>query len=244
MSFTIWTQRAVAIKAARRSVRLWRAVEAQHVASTRRLVDTLAEHEQLERLLEAQKPSLSATAARLHYLLATPFRYPAPAGGSRFRAVDDPGVFYGALSRRTACAEIGYWRWRFLTDSKGLSALGPAPQTLFQATAQTLTADLQKPPFARDARAWQAPDDYQATQAFGKVARGANIGAILYRSVRDPEPGVCGAVLRPDAFRSVEPTASPQTWYLTLTRDYVSWQRSEESGFEFDMRRWRRPSAA
>ena len=58
-------------KAARRiGAKPWRVVEAQHRASTMRLVDTLAEQRALEDLLEAGKPPLPAEAAQLHYLLA------------------------------------------------------------------------------------------------------------------------------------------------------------------------------
>ena len=58
----------------------WRVVEAQHRASTMRLVDTLAEQRALEDLLEASKPPVPAEARHLHYLLATPFRYRSPHG--------------------------------------------------------------------------------------------------------------------------------------------------------------------
>ena len=236
MSSTIWTPPAVAASATSASTRLWRAVEAQHVASTRRLVDDLAEQRELEEILEATKPAVPAAALRLHYLLATPFRYPAP-HGSRFRAPHDPGLFYGAATPRTACAELGYWRWRFVTDSEGLTTLGPSPQSVFEAAVKTTTVDLERPPFARTRKLWQDPVDYAATQRFGSVAREAGIGMILYRSVRDPEPGICGAVLRPDAFRKSEPTSGPQTWLLTVTPDFATWQRDGEA-FEFDMRRW------
>ena len=238
MSSITWTPRAVATSAALRARKLWRAVEAQHVASTRRLVATLAEQQQLEEILESTKPPVPAEARDLHYLLATPFRYPR-IEGSRFRAPNDPGVFYGADTPRTACAELGYWRWRFLIDSPQLETLGPAPQTLFEAGVKTLTVDLAEAPFARDAKHWQSPDDYRATQRFGALAREAGIGLIVYRSVRDPEPGVCGAVLRPDAFRPKKPTAPTQTWLLTVTREHATWQREREA-LEFDMRRWRR----
>jgi hypothetical protein len=215
---------------------LWRAVEAQHIAATLRLVDNLEEQRLLEDILEATKPPVPTEAKRLHYLLFTPFRYPPPRG-SRFRALDDPGVFYGAESVRTACAELGYWRWRFLTDSEGLVNLGPAQQTLFQAGVKTLAVDLEKPPFSRDARLWRHPDDYSATQALAKTARSAGVGLIRYRSVRDPEGGGCGAVLRPDAFSSPDPTAPTQTWLLTVTKDFAVWQRDRDA-FEFDMRSW------
>ena len=236
MPSSTWTLHAVASKARPAAARLWRAVEAQHIAATLRLVDNLEEQRLLEDILEATKPAIPADAKKLHYLLFTPFRYP-PQRGSRFRALDDAGVFYGADTVRTACAELGFWRWRFLSDSKGLASLGPAQQTLFQAGVKTLTIDLEKQPFGRDARLWQDPHDYRATQAFAKTAREAGVGLIRYHSVRDPQPGRCGAVLRPDAFSSRNPTAPTQTWLLTVTKEFAVWQRDREA-FEFDMRRW------
>lgn len=236
MSFNTWTPRAVASKASVVDARLWRAVEAQHIASTLRLVDTLEEQKILEDILEATKPPVPREASKLHYLLFTPFRYP-PQRGSRFRALDDPGVFYGAETIHAACAELGYWRWRFLMDSPQMVNLGPAQQTLFQVGVQTLAVDLEKQPFSRRASIWCDPDDYQGTQAFAKTARQADIGLIQYRSVRDPEGGRCGAVLRIDAFNSSNPTAPTQTWILTVTREFAFWQRDHE-GFEIDMRRW------
>ena len=236
MSSSTWTPRAVASKATRATVRLWRAVEAQHVASTLRLVDDLEEQRALEEILDVTKPPVPAPARGLHYLLFTPFRYRSPYP-SRFRDVNDPGVFYGAQTVRTACAELGYWRWRFLRDSQGLVQLGPAPQTLFEVCARALTVDLQRLPYSRDAALWRHPRDYSATQEFGRVARRANIGLIRYASVRDPQPGICGAVLRADIFSPPRPVSPTQTWILTVTADFAVWQRDREA-YDFDMRRW------
>ena len=204
------------------------------MASTRRLVDTLDEQRVLEELIEAAKPPVPVAAVRLDYLLYTPFRYPSPMG-SRFRAPTDPGVFYGADSVRTACAELGYWRWRFLTDSPALAVLGPAPQTIFQASVRALAVDLERRPYARDAALWRHPGDYTATQSFARAARAASIGLIRYASVRDPQPGRCGAVLDPRAFAARSPVPPTQTWILTVTRDCAVWQRGRE-GFEFTLR--------
>jgi len=157
VSSTTWTPRAVASEAARCRLQAWRAVEAQHVAATRRLVDSLAEQSLLEEVLDEFKPSPPPALDNLHYLLATPFRYPPWQRGSRFRSPADPGVFYGADEPRTACAELGYWRWRFLTDSAGLESLGPSPQTLFQVKVQAPAVDLREQPFARHARKWTDP---------------------------------------------------------------------------------------
>ncbi|MET0282699.1 MAG: RES family NAD+ phosphorylase [Steroidobacteraceae bacterium] len=224
MSSTTWTPAAVASEGRRWQGNVWRAIEAQHRVSTLRLVDTLEEQAQLEALLETSKPALPVTAAPRHYLLLTPFRYPARhPGGSRFRAVSDGGVFYGADERRTACAELGYWRWRFLMDSPALPRLAPLLHTLFQSEVAGLAIDLRQPPFSAQAHRWTASQDYGACQQLGALARKAGIELIRYQSVRDPQAGACTAVLTPEAF-----TAAPlteQTWRLTVTRQRVQWQR-------------------
>jgi hypothetical protein len=231
VSSSTWTPRAVASRAARCELELWRAVEAQHVASTRRLVDSNAEQDVLEEILEQVKPKPPASTAGLDYLLATPFRYPPGLRGSRFRSAADPGVFYGADEPRTACAELGYWRWRFLTDSSGLKTLGPAPHTLFRVRAAALAVDLRLKPFSRDAARWRDREDYGATQAFAAAARRAPVQIIRYESVRDPEHGGCAALLEPSVFARREPLAT-QTWFLTVTRTASAWRRDSEK-FEF-----------
>ena len=105
MSSSTWTPRAVASEARPVELALWRAVEAQYIHSTRRLVGSNAEQELLEEILDAVKPHLSDEMRKFHYLLATPFRYPTTRSGSRFRSAADPGVFYAAEERRTACAD-------------------------------------------------------------------------------------------------------------------------------------------
>jgi hypothetical protein len=210
------------------ALKLWRAVEAQHIVSTLRLTDNDAEaQELLEAILEEHKPTLPAETKGLHYLLATPFRYPPARYGSRFRAWPDPGVLYGALARRAACAEMGYWRWRFVQDSEGLEEIAAAPQTLFQAGAKGSAVDLQQQPFAADAATWTSPSEYSGTQAFARQARDADVDLILYRSVRDPEPQTCVAVLRPTALHPKRPLAQ-ETWHLTVTADGVVWQRARQ----------------
>lgn len=79
MSSTTWTPLAVSSEARAWRGSTWRIVEAQHVASTMKIVDSAAEQEALESLLEAGKPALPDATSGLDYLLATPFRYP-PAG--------------------------------------------------------------------------------------------------------------------------------------------------------------------
>jgi hypothetical protein len=184
---TTWTPRALASEARLYAKTLWRVVEAQHTASTMRLTDSLEEQALLESVLEDSKPALPAPVRRLHYLLATPYRY-RPHTGSRFRAALEPGVWYGAETLRTALAEKSYWRLRFLLDSPRTPDLKPVPHTAFQAAVRSRAAlDLTRAPFVRERATWTQRSDYQSTQALAVVARTAHIELIRYESVRDPE---------------------------------------------------------
>ena len=211
-------------------------MEAQHIASTLRLVGSVQEQGVLESILENSKPALPAGAAGLHFLLATPFRYTSPIG-SRFRAPSDPGVWYGAERERTACAELGFWRWRFLTESAGLKTVGPSPQTVFRAGIDGPMVDLTDLPFKRSRADWTHPRDYRATQDFARVARAAGLDAIRYESVRDPHHGGAVAVLTPACFKPHKPLEQ-HTWFLTVRREAAIWQREGES-FEFAASAWR-----
>lgn len=225
-----------AVRAAARHAEfdLWRAVEAQHVVSTLRLVGhNAADQLRLESLLETSKPTLPEDAAGADYLIFTPFRYPSDFP-SRFRAPGERGVFYGAEARRTACAEAGYWRWRFFQSNTGLRdrVMPAAPQTVFRARVAANSVDLRQPPFAARRDEWTRPDDYSRTQAFARAARAARAGAIRYESVRDPEHGGCAVVLETAAF-DPKRRLEEQTWYLTVKRDGVVWQR-EGDGWVFE----------
>ena len=229
MSFNTWTPLAVSSEARDWRGSVWRMVETQHTASTMKIVDSQAEQDLLETLLEGSKPAPPTAAEALDYLLATPFRYGPLRGGSRFRSLTDPGVFYGAESVRTASAELGYWRWKFLKDAVDLEKLEPIAHTAFRADVSTLAVDLRQPPFSADAAAWQHQTDYSATQAFARVAREANLGGIVYRSVRDPHPAWCMALLTPQAFAKPKPYPTMQTWWLAVHQDQVIWRRENKS---------------
>lgn len=242
MSFTTWTPHAVSSEVRPWRGSAWRMVEAQHVAATMKLVDSSEEQDVLESLLEASKPAQPAGVEKLDYLLATPFRYDPRRGGSRFRAVTDPGVFYGAESVRTAAAELGYWRWRFLLDSPALEAIEPVAHTAFCTDIATGSIDLREPPFDSDAPAWQHPGDYSATQALARIAREAGVGSIHYRSVRDPEPGWCLALLTPTGFAKTRPHPARQTWFLAVSAREVTWRRDSQA-LQFSTDGWRAPRA-
>lgn len=202
-----------------RRMRAWRGVEAQHIVATMRLVDTLAEQAVLEGILEASKPPLPAAGCAKHYLLATPFRY-RPRHASRFRGVGERGVWYGAQTIKTVCAELAYWRWRFLMDSTGL-AQGEllTEHTLFRATVSGQAIDLLALPWVESKLFWTHTHNYNPTQALALAARERQVQWIRYESVRNPG-GVCAAVLEVAALDKLEP-GSQQTWHCRTTRQAV-----------------------
>ena len=198
-------------------MRAWRAVEAQHVVATMRLVDTLDEQAMLEQILEGNKPALPPTSRSRHFLLATPFRY-RPVHGSRFRRAGAPGVWYGALAVRTACAEVAYWRWRFLMDSAGLRRSELLTEhTVFSAQIQGLAVDLREDPWRQEQDRWTHTSDYTATQALAEAARQHGVQWMAYASVRDPG-GCCAVVFDPLALDKPD-LRSQQTWHCCTTQD-------------------------
>jgi hypothetical protein len=226
---TTWTPPALASEARAYAYTLYRVVEAQHLASTMRLVASLEEQSTLEAILEQSKPQLPADSVPVHYLLATPFRY-RPHAGSRFRAAFEPGVWYGAEALRTALAEKSYWRLRFLLDSPGTPDLKPVPHTAFRAAVRSAGAlDLTAPPLVRERAAWTARTDYSHTQALASAARAAGITCIRYESVRDPEHAACVAVLSPVVFGRGRPRAQ-ETWFIAASRERVRCARQERGG--------------
>jgi hypothetical protein len=187
---------------------LWRGVEAQHFVSTMKLVDSLAEQEELESILEASKPAAPAT-ARQHYLLSTPFRYPSP-HPSRFRPSRCLGVWYGAESVETACTELAYWRWRFLMDSEGLRNTELIAEfSLFRAKVNGSAVDLSIDPWDARRSDWTATTTRLAWHWLQKqgVARSNGFGI----GRRATLPGHCGAVLDPGSLKAIE-LNKQQTW--------------------------------
>jgi hypothetical protein len=233
---TTWTPRALASEARRYARLLWRVVEAQHTASTMRLVDSLQEQAQLEQVLEDSKPPIPAAARSLHYLLATPFRY-RPQHGSRFRAPFAAGVWYGAEALRTALAEKSYWRLRFLLDSPGTPDLKPVPHTAFSvAVTSGATLDLTAPPLVRDRARWTDRASYQYTQELAAAANEAHVDIIRYESARDPQGGACAAVLDPAVFARARPRAL-ETWFIAAARERVRCARDERGADTWEFTR-------
>ncbi|MDJ0926649.1 MAG: RES family NAD+ phosphorylase [Gammaproteobacteria bacterium] len=230
MSATTWTPTALASESRPWAGSGWRAVEAQHQVASMRLVrGNLAEQSVLEQILDQAKPPLPQATAGLHWLLATPFRYPPLKYGSRFRRPFDPGVFYAGENRRTACAEAGYWRLQFWLDSAGLrERSAEISLTLFECHGKTQQAlDLTRPPLNQDRGTWIHPRDYSGTQALAEAARAAKVELLRYASAR-LDYGVCLAMLSPKVFRGLRGfRGRQQGWTLVLLPpNRVVWQRN------------------
>lgn len=202
------------------SMQAWRGVEAQHVISTMRLVDTADEQEVLENLLETSKPALPPLKAPKHYLLFTPFRY-RPQHGSRFRGPGTLGIWYGAEELYAACAKVAYWRHRFILDSVGLLDEELLTEhTFFQAIARGSALNLMKPPWVKARSHWTHGSDYSATQALADAARDHGLQWICYESVRAPGYR-CAAVLDVEALEMVAQGTTQQTWHCKASRQSV-----------------------
>lgn len=218
---------------------LWRGVEAQHLVATARLAGSAADQQLLEQLLESSKPPLPPAPRAAHYLLATPFRY-RPPFDSRFRRAHEAGAWYGAEELRTACAEVGYWRWRFLMDSDALAGETLlTTHTFFRAQVRGRCLDLTAAPWHAQAARWRHPRDYSACQALARAARAAGAAWIRYASARTD--GHCGVVFEL-ACLSMARAAPSQTWVCRVTRAGVRLQRSGAVGgaaqHEFDAAAW------
>lgn len=201
---------------------LRRLVESQEQVATNQLVDSLAQQSVLEDMLDATKPPLRHGAKQLHYLLATPFRYPPLKFGSRFGKRSEPSLFYGSLETSTVLAEAAYYRFVFW-----YGMVTPPPgkldtqHTLFGAEYRTERGlQLQNPPYADYAAVLGHPTDYGPTQALGARMRAADIVAFEYLSARDPRRGINIALFTPAALIGNRPVFQ-DAWLCELTADHV-----------------------
>lgn len=204
------------------SMNAYRLVETQHVAATMRLVDSAAEQDVLEQMLESSKPPMPAQGKGLHYLLAAPFRY-LPQTASRFRALHTPGIWYGADSALCACAEIAYWRQRFVLDSVGLVKQQISSEhSMFVAHVNGMAIDLITPPWNQDEALWKHHSDYTTTHQLSKQVReDGSASWIRYASVRAPG-NTCAAVFDPRILAMVTPEGRYEQWHCYTTHDRVS----------------------
>lgn len=217
MSRSIWTRCAGSSEIRPLALEAIRAVESQHVVSTRKLVDSAEEQALLEELVDRVKPPLPRgdRFEALHYLLATPFRHPPLPHGSRFGTRAERGIWYGSLSLATCFAEVAYYRFVFLAGTKAKLAPLSLELTVFRAAVRTRRGvRLTRPPFAEHERALASKTSYAATQALGAAMRADRVEAFVFRSARDPAGGENVALFEP-AFARTKPWGFT-TWQCTV----------------------------
>lgn len=177
----------------------WRIVEAQHISSSRDLVDTIEEHDFLEELLETSKPPVLK---QKDYLIFTPFRYPPLKHGSRFGHHYEPSLWYGSHELSTAFAEVAYYRLQFFNDTTAPLDYIEIPMTVFQTVLATQRGiDLTQPPFKDYTAQISHKQSYEYSQALGAAMRAADIEAFIYFSARTQKPGKNIAAFTPTVFQ-------------------------------------------
>lgn len=225
MSSSIWTRCAGDSRLASLRVDAWRVVEAQHQVSTRKLVDSADEQILLEQLIDRSKPP-DRTGGALHYLLATPFRYPPLAHGSRFAGRRRPSMWYGSETVRTALAEVAYYRFVFLAGTS--ASFGSIATTLTAFTARASSdrgIDLASPPFDAYRRSIASPTKYAASQSLGDAMRAAGVELFRYPSARDPG-GINVGVITPAAFGKAKPRGF-ETWHCIASHERVEFSKRD-----------------
>lgn len=235
MSPSIWTQCGASSRQfVYREGTLWRVAESQQRISTRQLVDSDAEHELLEELVEESKPAVPTDPEfeGLHFLLFSPFRYPPLADGSRFGSRAERALWYGSEEVETALAEVGFYRLLFFGGTGAELLPNRVAKSAFQVAVRSAsTVDLTQPPFDAHRAVLCSKVDYAATRQLGTDMRSAGAQMVRYFSARDPKQRANVALFTPAAFALKKPLGPPFTWYCTITasRD-VSWMREDVSG--------------
>ena len=236
MSRSIWTRCAGRTRATRLECRAWRVVEGQHILSTRALVDSAAEHDLLEALLDDSKPPLpkGKEFAGLHHLLFTPFRYPPLRHGSRFGGRHQRSLWYGAEALETAQAEHAYYRLVFFAGTAAALLPNTLAVTAFRAGVETARAiDLTRAPFETFRARLASPTSYDEAQRLGGEMRADGIEAVRYHSARCPRGGVGVGLFTPAAFASKSPLRPAQNWQCTVTAQQdVEYRRQGVAGVE------------
>lgn len=227
-----WVARLAEARVLSLSGVLLRLVESQEQVATNQLVSSLDRQAVLEAMLEATKPRLRLGSEGLHYLLATPFRYPPLKHGSRFGTRSAPSLFYGALQTGTVLAEAAYYRFLFwhgmVTPPAGKL---DTQHTLFGAAYCTDKGlQLQTPPFASHNDVLCSPSDYGSTQALGADMRAAGIEAFEFISARDPEHGINVALFTPTTLSGNNPVFQ-DAWLCELTGERVHFHAAHSRAF-------------
>ena len=224
MSPSIWTRCAGPSEVRPLRGRFCRVVEAQFRNSTRKLVDSDAEQEVLEELIDrVAKLPVPAGFEGLHYLLYTPFRHPPLRNGSRFGTRLERGVLYGARELPTAFAEVAYYRLVFLDGPEvDLGDLHLELTAFWFGIAAARGIDLSVSPFRAFEAQISSKTRYGPAQRLGGEMRSAAVQCCLYNSARAEGRHVNLAVFE-NVFRPKQPLRE-EPWTCRATRANVEFR--------------------
>lgn len=214
------------------SLEPWRVVEAQHILSSRDLVDSWDEHDVLEALIESTKPLVQQ---EKNYLIFTPFRYPPLKYGSRFGRVFEPSIWYGSLALETAFTEVAYYRLKFLNDTSGDLGYLDISMTAFTAFLKTSNGiDLSGHPFDKFLEKISNKNTYEDSQLLGTIMRSQSIDAFIYTSARANNNAKNVGVFTPNVFRMKQNQyiANQQTWLCLANTEVIEFVRISFLGKE------------
>jgi RES domain len=199
-------------------------VEAQFRNSTRKLVDSDAEQELLEQLIdERAKLPVPDGFERLHYLLYTPFRHPPLRNGSRFGTRLMRGILYGARELPTAFAEVAYYRLVFLDGpAVDLGDLHLELTAFWFGILAPHGVDLCVAPFRAFEGQISSKTRYEASQRLGADMRAAGVQCCLFTSAR-AEGGQVNLAVFDNVFRPNKPLRE-EPWTCRATRASVDFR--------------------
>lgn len=223
MSSDTWTLKGVLSNSELFDEAMWRVVNKEGRSSSAKVVDTADEVEALEELVYLSKANPKINAQRLHQLLITPFETADPKHPSRFRGPRDQGVLYAADSFECAATEKAYQQILFLKSSPELDRIRTIAHTALEIAINTNVVDVRLKPYDKDAAIFTNKNSYEKTQEFGRIARKAGIGGIIYKSVRMTKSARCIAVLKPSAIAKRNPISSDDNWELTVQGNTALW---------------------
>ena len=205
----------------------WRMVEAQHISSSRDLVENREEHDLLEKLLENSKPQI---ANNKHYLIFTPFRYPPLEYGSRFGNTFEFSLWYGSINLHTALAEVAFYRLKFFDDTSANLDYIEIPMTAFKANIQTEHGiDLTEHPFSFYQDKISNKTSYDYSQKLGPEMREAKIEAFIFTSAREKNGGKNVAAFTPEVFKVKDKQyiSNMQNWRCITNKNVIEFTRDE-----------------
>lgn len=184
-----------------------RMVETQEYAATTSLVDDLEEQAILEQILDEYKPNYAQGTQDLHYLIATPFRYPPLKYGSRFGTVDQASFFYASENILTCLSEAAFYRFFLIegTEVPFPNVIQSEHSLFFVRVATNSALDLTQIYDETIQHQLTDPASYSLTQKVGTLARDKGSQLLRYFSARSQTKSINVAIDNHKVIQSKRP---------------------------------------